>query len=286
MTNNFLKNISILIGSLENQENKEALTLLIKHYLLNNILSNYVSKKEDLLENLTNKNKSKVLSILNQHEKISINEIYETLNKLFNDKEILEFFLNFWNSIKNLQPDNKVIYKLLDLSSKFKIEKTIKNEILKVRKIFRFEFTEFLLEKIDNPSLHFSDNELNMYATTILMLKIGNVDGHFRWEELDTIFQTLDKKYNIKSQDKDNILNIAKIGSIKFQTKDIAELILEINDKKETFQIIDLIWKTAWADKNITPSENQLINEISKAFKFDNELSKRIKNIANKKYEK
>tara|TARA_B100000242_G_scaffold71270_1_gene45131 strand:+ start:1922 stop:2356 length:435 start_codon:yes stop_codon:yes gene_type:complete len=119
------------------------------------------------------------------------------------------------------------------------------------------------VEKIISPGF---DIEL---TASVLAYEIARSDGHISDDELSILMKEIKKISDKVGKDKDEILKIVEIyskDSVSFH-----EFIEDINSnysKEQKIELLDFMWKTAYADGKLDVDEERLIRRVADLIKI------------------
>ncbi len=119
------------------------------------------------------------------------------------------------------------------------------------------------VEKIISPGF---DIEL---TASVLAYEIARSDGHISDDELSILMKEIKKISDKVGKDKDEILKIVEIyskDSVSFH-----EFIEDINSnysKEQKIELLDFMWRTAYADGKLDVDEERLIRRVADLIKI------------------
>ena len=119
------------------------------------------------------------------------------------------------------------------------------------------------VEKIISPGF---DIEL---TASVLAYEIARSDGHISDDELSILIKEIKKISDKVGKDKDEILKIVEIyskDSVSFH-----EFIEDINSnysKEQKIELLDFMWRTAYADGKLDVDEERLIRRVADLIKI------------------
>ena len=135
--------------------------------------------------------------------------------------------------------------------------------------------------KNENNSSSFlkSDESEQIFATGVIALaaKLSKIDGKVTQDEISTfkkIFEFPNSDLEVISK----LFNTAKEDAYDYKSYAI-QLSSHFKDKKVLNEILNALFAIAYADKSLHHNEENMLIEISKIFRIDQEGYERIKNI-------
>ncbi len=114
------------------------------------------------------------------------------------------------------------------------------------------------------------DPERNLrIATAALLLEIAGVDDEFTDEERNEIIVTLKSRFNITTDEVNDILE-ATCGELEKRI-DLYFFTNRINehfDKAEKIEIIEMVWRVIYADRHLDGHEDFLVHRLAKLLRL------------------
>jgi len=107
-------------------------------------------------------------------------------------------------------------------------------------------------------------------ATCALFLEMANIDGEFNDSERENILLKLKKDYHLSEEYADALLEASNEelkGSIDLWR--FTNLINQNYPVEEKMEIIEMIWKIAYADGVLDKHEDYLVHKLAKLLRLD-----------------
>ena len=128
-----------------------------------------------------------------------------------------------------------------------------------------FNFFKKKKSDVANKDIEF---ELELNAA-ILAYEIARSDGNISKDELDVLMEEIKKISKKVNKDTSEILKIIEIYSSK--SVSFHEFIEDINknySKEKKLSLIELLWKTAYADGSLEVNEERLVRRIAELIRI------------------
>ena len=145
----------------------------------------------------------------------------------------------------------------------------------RIKKMFNFFKKNKNKEQIKNQTLSF---EIELTAA-VLAYEIARSDGEITENELNVMMEEIEKIAKKVEKDKSEIFKIVEIYSS--DSVSFHEFIEDINhsySKDDKLQLIEFLWKTAFADGRLDVDEERLIRRIADLIKIKDLEVLKIKN--------
>ena len=118
-------------------------------------------------------------------------------------------------------------------------------------------------------------------TAAVLAYEIARSDGEISNDELSLLIQEIEKISQKVGKDSTEILNIVEIyskDSVSFH--DFIEDINKSYSKDEKISLLDLMWKTAYADGKLDVDEERLVRRVADLIKIKDIEVLKLKNDA------
>ena len=123
---------------------------------------------------------------------------------------------------------------------------------------------EFSQNSSDEDNLKETKTSLINNACAALLIETAFADKVFNEAELNSMKETLIKVYEIESKDVEEIINESKkTVSESTSLYQYTRLINDLCDYEDKIQLINNLWRIAFADKHLDKYEEYLIRKIS-----------------------
>jgi uncharacterized tellurite resistance protein B-like protein len=106
-------------------------------------------------------------------------------------------------------------------------------------------------------------------ATTALLLEIAGVDDEFTDDERNEIIVTLKNRFNITTDEVNNILDATR-GELEKRI-DLYFFTNQINEhfnNAEKIEIIEMVWRVIYADRHLDGHEDSLVHRLAKLLRL------------------
>ena len=107
-------------------------------------------------------------------------------------------------------------------------------------------------------------------ATCAILLELANIDGEFSDTERDNIISAFKEKYNLPEED---ILELMETSEKELKESiDLWQFTNLINQNfslEEKIQIIETVWKVAYADGTLDENEDYLVHKVANLLRLN-----------------
>lgn len=128
----------------------------------------------------------------------------------------------------------------------------------------------FNTDIVDEQPLHDEDISHRIHiATCALLLEMANIDGEFSESERENIISALKKDYSLSDEETMEIMEASQKeldGSIDLWQ--FTNLINQNYTLEEKMQIIETIWRLAYADGKLDSHEDYLVHKIAELLRL------------------
>ncbi|MFC1534375.1 TerB family tellurite resistance protein [Thermodesulfobacteriota bacterium] len=128
----------------------------------------------------------------------------------------------------------------------------------------------FSKEEKDDPPAHSVDRSHNInIATCAILLEMANIDGEFSDSEQENIISVFKRGYQLTEEDISELIKASE-EELK-ESIDLWQFTNLINQNytiEEKIQIIETVWKVAYADGKLDKHEDYLVHKLAELLRL------------------
>ena len=121
-------------------------------------------------------------------------------------------------------------------------------------------FAAILEEEVDIEN----DTDTKQLAAAALMIEIATVDDHFDSTEIQALVRILQQQFSLTSEALYKLIDVARSKSD--EATSLYQFTRLVNDsftQEEKFELVEGMWKVAFADGNLDKYEEHMIRRIA-----------------------